>query len=146
MRLARIFDSAIQRNKDPELPWRFDVCVQFSDYRGKGQEPLRYVLDLEPFRSGRFVNERGIHHAAEALGEIRTLLKRSMRGGRLRVSIHDEDYARWSDRWQYDRSGDTPSLGNRWPAGRPSPSKFQNLEESWVRRVWYSTKVRVRRR
>jgi hypothetical protein len=35
MRLARIFDSAIQRQEAGDLPWRFNVEVQFSDYRGR---------------------------------------------------------------------------------------------------------------
>lgn len=134
MRLARIFDSAIQRQEAGDLPWRFNVEVQFSDYRGKGQDPLRYVLDLEPYRSGTFLEERGIHHAAKALEEIRNVFKTSTRGQRLRVSVHDEDYQSWSDRWQRERGGRSPSLGNPWPAGRRSPSKFRHLEgPSFVR-------------
>lgn len=144
MRLARIFDSAIQRDKNPELPWRFAVRVQFSDYRGKPQAPLRYVLDLEPYRSGRFLNERGIHHAAKALEGIHALLKSTISEQRIRVSARDEDYRNWSDQWQHKRGGDTPSLGNPWPAGRPSPAKFRHLEEPWPTRWMHAVGKRLR--
>jgi hypothetical protein len=137
MRLARVFDSANQRQEAGDLPWRFNVEVRFSDYRGRAQEKLQYVLDLEPYRSGTFLEERGIHHAAKALEEIRKVLKASSRGQRLRVSVQDEDYKNWSDQWQRDRGGRLPSLGNPWPAGRRSPSKYQHLEGSRLARfIW----------
>lgn len=135
MRLARVFDSAIQRQKTGDLPWRFNVEVRFSDHRGKQQDPLRYVLDLEPYRSGTFLTERGIHHAAESLDEIRKVLKTSTRSQRLRVAVHDEDYQNWSERRQRERGGRSPSRGSPWPAGRRSPSKFEHMDEPWPGRM-----------
>lgn len=145
MRLARVFDSAIQRQSAEDLPWRFNVEVRFSDHRGKQQDPLRYVLDLEPYRSGTFLTERGIHHAAESLDEIRKVLKTTTRGQRLRVAVHDEDYQNWSDHWQRERGGRSPSLGTPWPAGRRSPSKFQHLDEPWPGRMMWRLRQWVRR-
>lgn len=129
MRLARIFDSAIERREAGDLPWRFEVTVQFSDYRGKRDDPLQYVLDLEPFRSGTFTEQKSIHHAAKALDEIQKSLKGWTRGSRLQIAVRDADYHDWADTWQEEHGdGSHPSLGNPYPAGRPSPSKYDHLD------------------
>lgn len=139
MRLARVFDSALQR-EPTDLPWRFDVKVSFSDHRRRPQEPLEYVLDLEPYRSGTYLRLFTQHHAAEALRGMEATLNSIVQEKRLRVTVKDDDYATWSRRWQYDRSGMTPRLNNPTPAGRRSPSKYDHLEEpAWrehARSVW----------
>ena len=76
--------------------------------------------------------------------EIRKVLKASTRGQRFRVAVHDEDYQNWSDRWQRERGGRSPSLGRPVPAGRRSPSKFGYLEESWRTRLLWSLRLRLR--
>lgn len=78
-RLERVFEHAIDRNpqlEDDGFPWRFDVTVTYCDYRGRPQDPLRYVIDFRPLADGSYLQVLTEHHAAKALREIRDLLKK----------------------------------------------------------------------
>lgn len=44
------------------------------------------------------------------------------------VRVSDEDEHAWNDRWQYEVSGEWPTMGNPQPAGRPSPSRLRLYE------------------
>ena len=79
MRIERFFDNAFERTPGDELPWAFDVTVNFCDYRGKRQTPLEYTIDLLPLTSGTYMSTYGVHHVAESLRDIHSILKSKLK-------------------------------------------------------------------
>ncbi|MER6936675.1 hypothetical protein ABTX24_21545 [Nocardioides sp. NPDC127514] len=76
-RLRTFFDSGIDRHSaEADLPDTHDVTIEYNDGRGNSWQE-RSVLDMTILEGLLFTNEYGVHHAAEALREIRDLLKRS---------------------------------------------------------------------
>lgn len=69
------FDMSHER-LEAGLPLRFDVTVRFKDFRGREQEPIKYVIDLEPMYGYTLFPEYGVHDVAKALREIKDLFKK----------------------------------------------------------------------
>jgi hypothetical protein len=144
-RITALFDIGPDRIA-ADLPSTYSVTVSCKDGRGKQQDELTYTLDLGFLYGLHRMREYGIHDMSKAIGEIEKTLKQWSSHDGLKVRARDGDYDNWSDHWQYERSGDTPSLGNADPAGRPTPSKFKHLREPLpVRAYWYMKQTGLRR-
>lgn len=141
MRLETLFDFGPQR-KDSSLPMTYRATVSYQGVRRK-REDEEYVLDMEVFYGLDKLVEYGIHDAAKSLSEIHKTLRSWSSSGRLKVSARDEDYDSWSDGWQFARAGKYPSLSRNYPAGRPSPSKFNSLREPLWKRAYWLLRLRV---
>lgn len=90
-RIVALFDVSHQRFSSG-LPLSYTVKVEFRDSRRRKQEPLEYVLDLSFYYGLMSVNEYGLHHAAKALREIESTLKKwTAHINGLRVWVRDED-------------------------------------------------------
>ncbi|HEY0687667.1 MAG TPA: hypothetical protein VGD71_01395, partial [Kribbella sp.] len=86
-----LFERGPDRYNDKDLPRSYDAVVTFKDRQGREYE-LRYRLDLNIFFGIRNLGGYDIHHAAEALREIRTTLARWADGQRgLAVFARDGD-------------------------------------------------------
>ena len=70
-----LFERGPDRYSDKDLPRSYDAVVTFKDRQGREYD-LRYRLDLDIFFGIRNLGRYDIHHAAEALREIRTTLAR----------------------------------------------------------------------
>ncbi len=146
-RVAALFDLSHKRY-DSGLPMSYVATVNFSDARGKRQDALTYVLDLN-FRYGlmRFT-EYGLHDGVKAIREIRDTMKKwtAVHPRGLRVYTVDDDARRFDERWQMEHGGHPPTLANPTPAGRRSPSRFDRYKEPlWKRAVW-GLRLAARRR
>ena len=80
MRVARTFEYSFERDPNDGLPWKYKAVVQFSDYRGRPQDPLSYVIDLLPLTSGGFVTELGVHDIAKNIAEVREAVDQGVKG------------------------------------------------------------------
>lgn len=74
-RIETLFDLSHDR-LDRKLPMRFAVTVRFSDFRGKEQEQLPYVIDLSYMYDLEMIGEKTIHDMAESLEKIRREIER----------------------------------------------------------------------
>jgi hypothetical protein len=145
-RIATMFDVSHER-KDSFLPMTYTATVHFSDWRNKPQEPLTYVLDLNFLYGLTQVTEYGMHDAAKALREMRDTIKGwTAHSNGLLVHAVDEDARNFSDRWQREKSGRHPSMGNPTPAGRRAPSRFDRYREPIWRRIYWSVRLAQDRR
>lgn len=71
-----VFDFAPRRKErvnDPDFPWAYEVTVRCSDETGKRFEDT-YTLDLRPYRTRTYIDQKTIHHVAEELKGIRKAL------------------------------------------------------------------------
>lgn len=84
-----LFERGPDRYNDKDLPRSYDAVVTFSDRHGREFE-LRYRLDLDIFFGIRNLGRYDIHHAAEALREIRTTLAQWTEGRR-GISVFTRD-------------------------------------------------------
>jgi hypothetical protein len=114
-RIEMLFDISHDRLK-ADLPLRYDVTVKFKDARGRSQEPLRYVIDLAVLYDLEVVQERNVHHAAEALEKVSDTLKSWSTSGGMRVWLRDEDERSKRQRVEEDLTGHRPSLGRKPPS------------------------------
>ena len=144
MKIETLFDLAHERY-GTDLPMVYMATVSYQGIRGK-RETMEYALDMGVFYGLEALTEYGMHHAAKSLKEIERTFKTWTRSGRLRVSTSDEDYRNWSDKWQHDRGGDTPSLGRSYPAGRRTPSKYDRLGEPLMVRAYWAIRLPLQRR
>ncbi|WBQ06824.1 hypothetical protein [Kribbella sp. CA-293567] len=90
-RVEAMFDLSHERFKT-ELPMTYRVRVESQDAKGREQEALEYVLDLN-FRYGLLhFDVKTIHHAAKSLREIEKNLKKfTAHFNGVRVWVRDED-------------------------------------------------------
>lgn len=104
-KISAFFDSSIKRYQRKDLPNRYVATVQFEDYAGRPQEPLKFVLDYGVRYDLLYTTVYGTHHAAEALREISEAVRKwSHFGGRgLEVWSHDGDAFRDKRRQDRDR-------------------------------------------
>ena len=145
MRFETLFDISHERYES-DLPMSYTVTVSF-DGINKRPDQMEYVLDFASFYGLEVMTELGIHQVAKSLIDINSTMKRwTKEYGRLGVSLVDQDYQNWSDSWQRRKAGSSPSLGRPHPAGRRSPSKFNQLEESPLRAMYWKLALPIRRR
>ncbi|MGW3788930.1 hypothetical protein ACWD5Z_30420 [Micromonospora chokoriensis] len=88
----RIFwDNGITR-KDALLSDRYEVTLRYEDSHHKAMSPTQAILDWGFYKSRMWVETFGQHHAAKALREISSLIKKSTDfGGGLSVFVRDGD-------------------------------------------------------
>lgn len=144
-RIEALFDVSHTRLNNG-LPTRYDVVVEFSDARGRQQEPLRYVIDLKPLYGLQRVTQYGIHHAADALRDIEKTLRGWNRGGRLRVWSRDEDARMERNRIEQDLTGHPPVLGRRPPPEvlvRLARNPILRVIMKFVRELWGALRQRL---
>ncbi|WP_124818822.1 hypothetical protein [Micromonospora ureilytica] len=101
-RLRPHFDSANERHNSNEgLPETHDVTIEYHDGRGNSwRESAK--LDLSVAAGLLFAEEYGIHHTAQALRDIRDLLKRSkLLNSPIAVTV--EDRSHYLERVQTER-------------------------------------------
>lgn len=86
----RIFwDNGITR-KDADLPDKYEITIRYEDSHRKEMLPTQAILDWGFYRSRMWVETFGQHHAAKALREISTSIKKSTEsGGGLSVFVRD---------------------------------------------------------
>ena len=140
-RISVLFDlSHDRRNSGRHM--RYQVTVRYRNFRGREQEPLSYVVDLEHLYGPHLVTEYGVHHAATALREIAALLKGSTSGNRIRVAAHDEDAEREREVIEYEMTGHLPTLENS-----PASAMVMKLGENvFVRTIVRRIRERLSRR
>jgi hypothetical protein len=145
-RVTALFDLSHDR-KDSGLLMSYTATVHFADSRGRPQEALTYVLDLNFLYGLMRFTERGVHDAAKALMEMRdTMTKWTAHSKGIRVYAVDEDARNFNDRWQQDKSGEFPSLASPTPAGRRTPSRFDKYKEPIWRRIYWAVQQERNRR
>jgi hypothetical protein len=145
MRFETLFDLTHQR-QGSDLPMSYTVTVSFDGLRRK-RDQMEYVLDLLVFYGLEHFREHGMHQAASSLMEISATMKRwTKEYGRLGVSSIDQDYHAWSDNWQHRKGGDFPSLGQPYPAGRRSPSKYEHLDDGLISRLFWKLALPIQRK
>jgi hypothetical protein len=144
--ISALFDFSHDR-KDADLPMSYTAIVRFADARGRRQEALTYVLDLNFVYGLTQFTELGIHDAAKALSEMRDLMASwTAHNNGVRVHTVDEDARNFSDQWQMERSGEHPSLARPVPAGRRTPSRFDRYREPLWRRIYWAIRQEKNRR
>lgn len=82
MLVERFFENMTNRDPSDNLPWTFEVTVRFSDYRGKRQKPLTYVIDLLPLTSGSKLVIYTTHHVAKRIDELRKMIATELKSVR----------------------------------------------------------------
>jgi len=132
MRLVTLFDLSHIRN-GTDLPMTYKATVSYRwGKRRKQREEITYSLDMGIYYGLEGAEVKGLHQVATAVEEVcKTFQKWTGSHDRLNVWVMDEDYQRWSDNWQRENGGDTPSLGVPFPAGRPTPSPYDSLDSSF---------------
>jgi hypothetical protein len=129
MRLETLFDLTHERY-DTDLPMAYQATVSYLGLGSRREETI-YTLDMGIYYGLEGFEAKGMHQVAKSVDTIAQLMKKwTGSRGRLNVWVKDEDYQRWSDNWQRERGGDTPSLGVPFPAGRRTPSPYDYLDES----------------
>lgn len=124
------------------LPLRYEVSVTFSDARGRKQEPLDYVIDLNPLFGLLRFDEKGVHHVAKALEGIDKRLGKWSGQNGLRVWNQDADRDALDDRVEHSLTGRYPSLAAESP-----PELLMALGRNVVlRTVWRNVRQAVERR
>lgn len=71
-KIVTVFDFAPDRKErvnDPKFPWAYEVTVRCSDEAGKSFEDT-YTLDLRPYRTRTYIDQKTIHDVAQELKEI----------------------------------------------------------------------------
>jgi len=145
-RVSALFDFTHER-KDSGLPMTYTATVEFTDSRGRRQETLSYILDLNVLYGLMKFTEYGVHDAAKALVEMqKTMGKWTAHSNGIRVHTLDEDARNFNDRWQKEKSGRHPSLANFTPAGRRTPSRFDKYREPLWRHWYWSIQLERDRR
>jgi hypothetical protein len=143
MRVTGLFDSFPAR-RDSDLPMSYSATVKFSDFRGKPQEPLTYLLDLNFRNSLVHITEYGVHDAAKALREMEKSMKKwTDHFNGIRVYVKDEDAQSFADNWQRRKGGEAASLGRPMPAGRPAPSRFGSYAEPIWKRLYWALRILI---
>lgn len=112
-RIETLFDMSHDRQQEA-LPLRYEVTVEFADFRSKQMEPLRYVVDLGYLYDLEFIGEKTLHNVAESLDKIRREIERwrSSRGPGIAVWTRDTDRDIEAARWQYALTGKQRSLAH----------------------------------
>lgn len=87
-----IWDSTIDRYKS-DLPSRYVAKVRYRDSRGRRSFEYDYVLDWDALMTGERITSYETHHVAEALREIRKILKRWSEASSVAVTVRDGDAA-----------------------------------------------------
>lgn len=145
-RVATMFELSHDR-KDSGLPLTYTAKVDFADSRGKPQKSLTYVLDLNFLYGLRRFREYGVHDAAKAVQEMRDAMNKwTDHFDGIRVYVVDEDARHFEERWQMEKGGDVPTMGNPLPARRPAPSRFDKYKEPVWKRMYWSIRQEVDRR
>lgn len=115
-KLSALFDLSHDRLK-AGLPLRFQARVSLDDARGRPQETLEYVIDLEFLYGLEQITEYGMHHVAEALREIENRVSEwSGRAGRLNVWTRNEDVLNRSEQIERDMTGSYPTQATQAPS------------------------------
>jgi hypothetical protein len=125
----------------------YTATVHFADSRGRPQDTLTYVLDLNFLFGLMQLTEYGLHDGAKALMEVRDTMKKwTDHFNGLRVYVIDEDARQFSDQWQRKKGGRRPSMAHPIPAGRPTPSRFDRHREPIWRRIYWAVRLEQARR
>lgn len=105
-RIETLFDYTHDR-LEHKLPMRYEVTVQFADHRGKAEESLPYVLDMEYIYDLELEGEKSLHNVANSLDKIRLQMEawRSSRGHGLEVWTRDVEKDIADEQWQYALTG-----------------------------------------
>lgn len=105
-RIETLFDYSHDR-LERKLPMRYEVIVDFTDHRGKAEESLPYVLDMEYLYDLEFESEKTLHNVADSLDKIRRQMEgwRSLRGRGLEVWTRDSERDMADEQWQHALTG-----------------------------------------
>lgn len=122
-RIEMLFDLSHER-LEQQLPMRYTVTVDFSDFRRRRMSQLAYVVDLTYLYEMRIIGEKSVHDIAVSLDEIRQEIQRwrSTQGPGLAVWTRDADLNINDERWQYALTGKHRSIAHpqlrewaKWP-------------------------------
>ena len=112
-RVSFLFDDIPARNRS-DLPFRFDVCVEFSDGHGRKQPELRYVIDMKTFSRLPQFAVKGMHEAARSLEEIASTLRNSRSSdGKLLVWTKNLDIQDEREQIEWMMTGSPATMARR---------------------------------
>jgi hypothetical protein len=112
-RIETLFDYSHDR-LDRKLPMRYEVIVEFADFRGRSQEALPFVLDMEYIYDLEFEGEKTLHNIADSVDKIRREMERwrSSRGRGLEVWTRDVERDIAEEQWQHALTGKRRSMAH----------------------------------
>jgi len=128
-----IFDVMLERSGRDDLPMMYKGIVDYDGLDGEAQKS-DVVIDLRPYKTRRYTEVLGIHHAAKTLREIRDTHKKWTEGvqGGLQVysrdgDVRDEEKARQFREYQEQRAAEPkpPRRARARPGQAPTVAEEQ---------------------